>query len=350
MKGLVFPHGLTDAKGFARILTHMFMARRPACAAFGSVLLSCLTALPAWGWGKDGHGMINRLAGEYLPADVPAFLHNPNGLDILEYLGPEPDRWRSRAEEELSSTQAPDHFLDMEWADLAGTPCSAGTPGCGPDAMMLPRKRYDFIRALYAAQARHPDLPLQPDKVGTQPWQVEEVWERLKSDMRDYRRLVATNGDLVPVQTIILFEAGWLGHYVADGSQPLHTTIHYNGWVGPTNPNGYTTEHKIHSQFETVYVTANIKPTDVAPLVAETRPRVIDDEWTQYLEYLHRSNALVEKTYQLDKAGGFTEAGTPAAKSFTEERLAAGAIELRDLIYSAWVHAADPVPEFRGPQ
>ena len=56
----------------------------------------------------------------------------------------------------------------------------------------------------------------------------------------------------------------------------------------------------------------------------------------------------MEKVYQLDKAGGFTDAGTPEAKAFTEERLAAGAIELRDLIYSAWVHSADPVEEYHG--
>ena len=88
------------------------------------------------------------------------------------------------------------------------------------------------------------------------------------------------------------------------------------------------------------------------PLVDEqcNVPAVIDDEWTQYWQYLHHSNSLVEKTYQLEKAGGFTDAGTPEAKAFTVERLAAGAIELRDLINSAWVHSADPVQEYHGPQ
>ncbi len=300
---------------------------------------------PAWAWGRDGHMMVNRLAIQYLPADVPEFLRDRRAMDIVEYEGPEPDRWRNHAEDELSSTQAADHFIDLEWADLAGTSCAAGAPGCGPDGEMLPRKRYDFIRALAAAQGKYPSLPLLADKVGMQPWQVEEVWERLKSDLRDYRQLVATHGDTEGVKTIILFEAGWLGHYVADGSQPLHATINYNGWVEKENPNGYTTQHGIHSQFESVYVTANIKPAEVAPLVGGAKPEVINDEWTQYLDYLHHSNTLVEKTYQIEKAGGFTDAGTPAARTFTQERLAAGAIELRNLIYSAWVHSADPAPD-----
>ena len=153
-----------------------------------------------------------------------------------------------------------------------------------------------------------------------QPWQVEEIWQRLKSDMRDYRRLLAANQDTAPVQTIILYEAGWLGHYVADGAQPLHTTVQYNGWTGP-NPNGYSTEHTIHSQFESVYVTAAIKPADVAPMVAASAPQAIGDEWTQYLDYLHRSHSMVEKVYQLEKAGGFKDAGTAEAKTFTTERL-----------------------------
>ena len=304
-------------------------------AAVASALISVLASQPAWAWGSDGHRMINRLAAQYLPADVPAFLRNGNALDTLDYLGPEPDRWRQRdAEPELVATQAPDHFIDMEYADLVGT---------------FPKARYDFIRTLAAAQLKHPELPLTPEKVGMQPWQVEEVWQRLKVDFREYRKLVAANKDTAPVQTAILFDAGWLGHYVGDGSQPLHTTIQYNGWTGP-NPNGYTADHKIHSLFETVYVSANIKPADIAPLVAATQPKTIDDEWTNYLDYLRHTNSLVEKTYQLEKAGGFTDAGTPEAKTFTEERIAAGAIELRDLIYSAWVHSADPVQEYHGPQ
>jgi len=304
-------------------------------AAVASTLISVLATQPAWAWGSDGHRMINRLAAQYLPADVPAFLHSGNALDTMDYLGPEPDRWRQRdAEPELVATQAPDHFIDMEYADLVGT---------------FPKARYDFIRALAAAQLKHPDLPLTPEKVGMQPWQVEEVWQRLKVDFREYRKLVAANKDTAPVQTAILFDAGWLGHYVGDGSQPLHTTIQYNGWTGP-NPNGYTTDHKIHALFETIYVSANIKPADIAPLVATTQPKTIDDEWTNYLDYLRHTNSLVEKTYQLEKAGGFIDAGTPEAKAFTEERIAAGAIELRDLIYSAWVHSADPVQEYHGPQ
>jgi hypothetical protein len=248
----------------------------------------------------------------------------------MEYLGPEPDRWRNKAEPELNAAQAPEHFIDLEWADLVGT---------------LPKRRYDYIRALEKAQADHKDIQLTPEKVGLQPYVTEEVYQRLKVGFREYRHLLAAGEDTKPVETAILYYAAWLGHYVADGSQPMHVSIKYNGWVGP-NPNLYTTEHKIHSLFESTFVSANIKPSDVAPLVAASQPKLLNDEWNDYLDYLRHSATLVEKTYQLEKAGGFAQSGTPEGKSFAEERLAAGAIELRDMIYTAWVRSGDPVEEF----
>ncbi len=291
-------------------------------------------AVPAcFGWGSDGHRIINRLAAQALPADAPAFLTTPAAIDEIEYLGPEPDRWRSPAEGELSATQAPDHFIDLEYADVVGP---------------LPRKRYDFIEALSQYRAAHPDQAAleTPEKVGMQPWQTEEVWQRLKAGFRDYREALAKHEDTKPEEAAVLFYAGWLGHYVGDGSQPLHVSRDYNGWVEPANPNGYTTEHHIHSQFETVFVAANVKAAEVKPLVAPVRP--IGDEWTNYLAYLRHSASLTEQTYALEKAGGFAGAGTPAGKQFAEQRLAAGAGMLRDMIYAAWQKSAEPVPDSHG--
>ena len=298
--------------------------------AVAVTLLPVMLVQQSFAWGSDGHKMINRLAGAALPADVPEFLRSPQAVDALEYYGPEPDRWKSTGEPELNVAQSPEHFIDLEYADLVGE---------------LPRRRYDFVRALAFAQKEHADLPLSPEKVGLQPYEATEVWERLKSAMRDYRGLKADHKDTKPVEAEIVFLAGWLGHYVADGSQPLHTTIQYNGWTGP-NPNGYTTEHKIHALFESTYVAANVKATDVAPLIP-AKPVVLGDIFTDYMAYLRHTSSLVEKTYQLEKAGAFVGAGTAEGKAFADERLAAGATELRDMIYTAWVKSAEPVPDYR---
>jgi hypothetical protein len=296
-------------------------------------LLPVMLVQQSFAWGADGHSIINRLAAAALPADVPEFLRSPAALDAMEYYGPEPDRWRSPAEPELDAAQAPEHFIDLEYADLAGP---------------LPRQRYDYIRALAVAQAKHPDLAasLTPEKVGLQPYVTTEVYERLQSAFRDYRALVAARKDTKPSEAEIVFLAGWLGHYVGDGSQPLHTSIQYNGWVGP-NPHGYTTEHRIHSLFESQFVHANVTAGDVAPLIP-AKPVVLGDVFNDYMKYLRISNSLVEQTYQLEKAGAFIGAGTPAGKAFVDERLAAGATELRNMIYTAWEKSAVPVPAYHG--
>src|SRR5579885_3891184 len=149
----------------------------------------------------------------------------------------------------MSAMKAPDHYIELEVADLIHP---------------LPRRRHDFIAAAYAASLTRPAQAreLRPERIGFQPYITNEVWERLKAAMREYRDLNAKHEDTKPVEAAILFYAGWLGHYVGDGAQPLHVTVQYNGWTGP-NPNGYTTAHQIHHIFEGVFVADNMHDTEV---------------------------------------------------------------------------------------
>ena len=53
------------------------------------VIASAFSDAPfAYGWGNEGHRIINRLAVANLPADVPAFLHSEAAINEIEYLGP----------------------------------------------------------------------------------------------------------------------------------------------------------------------------------------------------------------------------------------------------------------------
>jgi len=298
------------------------MSRGIGWAAAAALVFWCgVQPEPAFAWGNEGHRMINRLAATTLPESVPAFLRSEPAAAEIEYLGPEPDRWRSRAEPELSAAQAPEHFIDLEPADALGP---------------LPRNRLDFEAKVFAAGQR-------PEKIGLQPWEATEVWERLKAALREYRTLSAAGKSTREVEAAAIFYAGWLGHYVGDASQPLHTTIQYNGWTGP-NPNGYTTSHEIHWQFEGPFVAANEHEADVRAKMSD--PKVIEgDMFDSYVKYIRQTNTFVEKVYQLEKAGGFVGAGSAESRAFTAERLAAGASMLRNMILTAWVDSAQPVPD-----
>ncbi len=322
----MFSHLLADFHADSESLNVCGAHFRKALASLFLIVLVLMQSEPAVAWGDEGHIAINRVAVSKIPSTMPRFLRD--AVAEIAYLGPEPDRWRSPSEFSLKNAQEPDHFVDLErlaWLDP------------------LPRGRYEFYRKLYekrAATAEHSDDYL-PEHVGLQPYITMEVYGRLKSAFREYRQLQASHQSTQAVQRAIIFYAGWLGHYVADGSQPLHTTIQYNGWVGP-NPGGYTTQHGIHAEFETTYVGANITSKDFAALVKS--PERLDDPFARYFDYLKHSNSLVENVYRLEKAGGFKGKGSTAALDFTTHRLAAGSQMLLDLWYTAWTDSAAPVP------
>lgn len=279
----------------------------------------------AMGWGNEGHEYVNRVAAEKIPAEMPRFLRH--AVAELTYLGPEPDRWRNPSEYALKNAQEADHYIDLErvaWLDP------------------LPQGRYEFYAKLYEKRAKTADHPEDylPEHVGLQPYITMEVFGRLKAAFREYRHLHESHQATGPVEHAIVFYAGWLGHYVADGSQPLHTTIHYNGWVG-SNPKGYTTQHGIHGLFESTYMGQNITAKDFAKLVHS--PRRLADPFAGYVDYLRESNRQVENVYVIEKAGGFTGKGSPEAFAFTTQRLAAGSQMLVDLWYTAWLDSASNV-------
>ena len=83
---------------------------------------------------------------------------------------------------------------------------------------------------------------------------------------------------------------------------------------------------------------ANITAINFAGFVHE--PERLTDPFVDYISYLKQSNALVEKVYALEKAGGFREKGSPEAFEFTTHRLAAGSQMLLNLWYTAWVESA----------
>jgi hypothetical protein len=313
-----------------------------ARSAIAGVLLCVLFSNHLCAWSNRGHRLINRAAVLGLPGDMPAFIRSEQAVRTISYLGPEPDRWRPGTESELSATSAPDHGFFLE----------AGGP-----FFPLPRTRYDYLQLLTRYRQTHPDAAslATPARTGMMPWQVLEVFERLKSAFRSYRVLTGelpvsalkdiqpmTAEDLPEVEQSCLFYAGWLGHYLGDGSQPLHSTINSNGWVAKENPQGFTTQRGIHSQLEAVAdEDIAVNAITLATVQASmTPPRYVSDIFTAVIPYLRASQKDVDAVYQFEKKGEL-KAGSSAIQAFCSRRMAAGASMLRDAIYSAWIQSKD---------
>jgi hypothetical protein len=299
-----------------------------------ALLLLVLGSLlqPAWPWGNEGHSAINRAAAEKLPPDVPAFLRN--AADQLAYLAPEPDRWRQPSELALKRSQEPDHFINLE----------------AVQGMELPPDRYSFYRALDARRRETPGHPedLLPERVGMQPYITIETYERLVVAFREYRWAISEHRNPAFAEANAIFYAGWLGHYVGDGANPLHTSLHYNGWIG-SNPKGYTTSTTVHWKMEGIFVASNPKVLQFAELVP-AQPQQLNHPFQDYLQYLWDSHRYVEQAYQLEKAGGFDGQGTPESREFIRQRLAAGATMLRNMWYSAWLQSGEELSEKPSPK
>ena len=280
-------------------------------------------------WGEAGHRITAQAASAALPADMPRFFRD--AAPQLAYLNPEPDRWKERAEgsrdQALDGGSSPDHFLDLEMI-----------PPAERARALAARDRYAFTAQLRAGG-------VDPSKAGALPFAMLELTQRLRVAFRQWR--VAPNDtQRAWIEARIVNDAGILGHYVADASNPAHTTIHYNGWVGE-NPEGYATDNRFHGRFESAFVQARVQLADVQPAVVAS-PNQFETLRPAIVEYFMRTHGEVERLYRLDKASPFNGSNTtPANKAFAVERLAAGATMLRDLWWTAWITSAPVATEPR---
>jgi hypothetical protein len=293
-----------------------------ALAASAALLLP--GNLPAWG--DAGHRLTGLAAAQRMPADAPAFFRKAS--EQLAYLNPEPDRWKERAERTLDpaleASTGPEHYIDM---DLVA-------PQVLRAALSAPN------RWAYADTLRQAGVAANAN--GLLPFEILELSQKLRSDFRLWR--IAPDSTVRSwIEQRIIDDAGVLGHYVADGSNPAHTTKHHNGWVGD-NPKGYPTDNRFHSRFESQYVQAHIKLPDLLSHM-KGEPKVFPNLRTAVLEYLTTSFGQLDTLYVIDKAAPFqAETTNDRQKAFAAARLAAGAEMLRDIWWTAWVTSGQTVP------
>ncbi len=281
---------------------------------------------PARRWGSDGHRMATRAAHAVLPPGMPDFFLE--GGPQLEYLSPEPDRWRNGDLREMDEAWKYDHYIDLENV---------------PPGALDESDRFEFLEALFAAEIERPQ-----QFVGFLPFRILELYQRLVSGFARWR-LEDPGPDRDWIEARILNDAGIIGHYVVDAAQPHHTTIHFNGWAeGAPNPRGFTNDREFHSRFESGFVRAHLSFDDLPPRMPGS-PIHLGDVRNAIWEHVKASNALVERLYELEKEHGFDpeQRPHPEAREFVIERLAAGAEMLAAIWWTAWIESEALAEELR---
>jgi hypothetical protein len=300
---------------------------------FAAVLLG-LAPTRLLAWGATGHRLIGRAAMQALPADLPPFLLNPEAARAVGELAREPDRWKDSGREH-DSERDPAHFFDM---------ADDGAVFGGPRIDALPATREDYEAALRVVGS-------DSWKAGWLPYAILDASEQLTKDFAYIRietaaaQTVADPAhrawfakDLVEREALTLRDIGMLAHYVGDGSQPMHVSVHYNGWGAFPNPAGYTTA-RVHAMFEGAFVHDFLKEADVAAAM----PPALDCHCppaTRVADYLAATNRQIIPFFELEKSHAFA-GGDPRGVAYAAARLGAGAAMLRDLVADAWRRSAD---------
>ncbi len=273
-------------------------------------------------WGAGGHRMAARAAVSALPEQIPAFFREAG--EQLVYLNPEPDRWRVSEHEEMDQAFAYDHYIDLENV---------------PQGALDAPNRFVFLSILYDA-----GIPQPERAVGFLPYRILEIYQRLVTEWRLWRAEDDPQRREWIAQRIVN-DAGVLGHYVTDASQPHHTTIHFNGWaLGAPNPERFTRDPRFHARFERYFVDAHVTDADVAQFMGSGAPTPVVG-WVKeaVLAHILEAHRLVEALYRLDRDAGF-EPDQPAdlaTVEFAASRIAAGGRMLAALWLSAWLESAD---------
>lgn len=323
--------------------------RKIFVSGFVSVVALASVVNRAAAWDYTGHRIVNQLALASLPREFPDFVREPAAAERIAFLAGEGDRWRNVPDLIMrqSGGNWTDHFLDVEQLEDAGI-----------DAKHVSSFRYDFILQFAAGRAAHADKfpPIDPAKnrdhtrewPGFVPWTIAEYFGRIRSAF-SYLKVfeeLGTPEEIANAKANAIYQMGVCGHFVGDCAQPLHTTVHHNGWVGP-NPNGYSSAPGIHSWIDGGFIAeTGISLSQLASKVAPAQvislaPREDGREplFVTAMDFLLQQNARVEPLYQLAKAGKFkVENGNDVSegKAFIEHQLLAGGEMLGSIWLTAW--------------
>lgn len=310
-----------------------------------SALLAIQLALPgAWAWGARVHRTLTHAALDALPGDAPDWLRSPTCQDRITFASNQPDRWRGWDSVYLKHANDPDHFLDVEPLDQFGLTLET-----------LPKLRNEYLRVMAEAKALHPEkvAPYDPAKdparahewPGFLPYAVLEHYAKLQAAFNQVRLLERLNDparawQLDEARSIAVYHLGQLSHFVADMGQPLHTTQHYNGWVGD-NPAGYKWRDKFHAYIDEGWPTAHgVDRQSLKPFVNRAAHVNAADPWDDVRAYLQRSHAQVPALYTLERDG---QLDGPDGEKLLMSQLSDAASTLTALIWAAYT-SAEPTP------
>jgi hypothetical protein len=268
-----------------------------------AVLSPCGVAYP---WGGANHKLVNASAVGYLPSSMTGDGSGNNFLDKKTYLrthSTDPDWQKS-----YDGAESDRHFCDID-AKLSTYPAPFTT---------VPRDYAAYLSVFGISR-------------GVIQWEgIRDHYDRLVDLMRARNWFAAYQC------------AAELGHYVADATCPLHSTVYYYGYgTGDSRNIGI---HERYEDMAATYIIALPTPTPASPTY-------VSDRVECGFQLIAGGNSLVAALLDADieaqiAAGGTTdpypEELYDRVGADAQAQLVLGARRLADLWYSAWLDAGSP--------
>jgi len=317
------------------------------CPALLLVLSATLGLTPLQAWDYEGHRIVNQLALVALPEEFPGFVREADNAERIAFLAGEPDRWRNNPDLPIKHSNSLDHYIDLERLAEAGL-----TPATVSPMRLVFATQFASGRMVNPAAYTAIDPGKNSDRTrewpGFAPWAIAEYYGKLKSgfsSLKAYEEHGGSAAEIANARASVVYIMGVMGHYVGDCAQPLHTTVHHNGWVGD-NPEGYTQWPGFHSWIDGGFIAkTGITLDALVPRVVSVQPLALaaaggeDPLFAATFAYVVAQHRLVEPLYALEKAGKFK--AEPAATSgegrdFIEGQLLRGGHMLAALWLTAW--------------
>ena len=219
------------------------------------LFLSFFLATTSYAWDSVTHRLITRLAIDALPASPlkTVLLHNE---ELVEKHSVEPD---FLLKERYGHAEEIRHYIDLEIFN--------------PNPQVALN---DLDPELATERRRVGEIKLEA--AGTLPWTIEDTASRLAAAIR--------SGNCA----VILREAGYLSHYVGDASQPLHSTVHHDG---------YRRDRGVHARVEKA-VDDRAGAIEAAA-AKEVQVETITAVWPVAIDEIRNANLLVHQLIEADR-------------------------------------------------
>ena len=253
-----------------------------------------------FGWGDQGHKLINNKAVTLLPAEMQSFT---KWKDYITLHSVDPDNRKKD-----DKTEPPKHFIDIDFYKEF------------VNGKMIEDKKE--LTAVYG--------DTMVTKQGLLPWATLDTYNKLIQAFKDKNK-----------DKVLLYTSD-LGHYVGDGHQPMHTMLNYNGQL--------TKQKGVHARYEIKMVDKYIK--DIEESITSANVRKIDAPLQFIFDYIADANSvqsvLLDADISASKIAGSEDNDEYLrlmwfkTKYVTEMQFQTAVSDLASLIYTAWTEAGKP--------